>query len=80
LADKNIVLRSINRHGESRCTDIFLRPNGTFGFEEFRRDIEDKRGWFPIGFFGDRVFNSEEDALLEALSAIPWLKDAMNSG
>ena len=57
-----------------------MRPDGTFGFEEFRRDIEDDRGWFPIGFFGDRVFESEEDALLEARSKVSWLNDAMNGG
>jgi len=27
-----------------RCVDVFARPDGTFGFEEFRRDPEDM-GW-----------------------------------
>ena len=80
MARKNIVLKSIKFQGEGRCVDIFMRPNGTFGFEEFRRDIEDDRGWFPIGFFGDRVFESEDDALLEARSTVSWLNDPMNGG
>lgn len=80
MADKNRVLKSINLQGESRCVDIFLRPDGTFGFEEFRRDSEDNRGWFPIGFFGDRVFENEDDALLEAQSKVSWLNDAMKGG
>ncbi len=80
MADKNIVLKSFEFHGESRCVDIFMRPNGTFGFEEFRRDIEDQRGWFPIGFYSDLVFDSEDDALLEAQSAVSWLNEAMNGG
>ena len=80
MARKDIVLKSINFQGEGRCVDIFMRPDGTFGFEEFRRDIEDDRGWFPIGVFGDRVFESEDDALLEARSKVSWLNDAMNGG
>ena len=69
MARKDIVLKSINFQGEGRCVDIFMRPDGTFGFEEFRRDIED-----------DRVFESEDDALLEARSKVSWLNDAMNGG
>ncbi len=80
MSDKIVVLRSINLQGENRCVDLFMRLDGTFGFEEFRRDIEDARGWFPIGFFGDRIFDSEEDALLEARSKVSWLRDAMNGG
>ena len=77
MAGKNLVLKSISSRGEGRCVDIFMRPGGTFGFEEFRRDIEDARGWFPTGFFGDRIFASEEDALREARLKVPWLNDAM---
>ncbi len=77
MAGKNTVLRSINTSDESRCVDIFRRPDGSCGFEEFRRDVEDLGGWFPIGFFGDRVFDSEAAALREARRQIPWLTDAM---
>ncbi|NQW09880.1 MAG: hypothetical protein HQ481_08395 [Alphaproteobacteria bacterium] len=78
MAHKNKVLTSINFEGEGRCVDIFVRPDGTFGFEEFRRDIEDGRGWFPIGFFGDQVFSSEEDARIEARATVPWFGVAMD--
>lgn len=77
MAHKNKVLKSINLMDETRCVDIFLRPDGTFGFEEFRRDIEDNRGWFPIGYFGDRVFSTEKRALAEAFAKVGWLEDAM---
>lgn len=79
MAVKNRVLKSINITDESRCVDIFLRPDGTFGFEEFRRDIEDSRGWFPIGFFGDLIFDSESDAMGEALIKVIWLKEKMGT-
>ncbi len=78
MSDKSVVLRSISIQAEGRCVDLFMRPDGTFGFEEFRRDVEDHRGWFPVGFFGDRIFESEEDALLEARSKVSWLNDAMS--
>ncbi len=42
MADKNIVLKSINFHGESRCIDIFMRPNGTFEFGNVFVELEFK--------------------------------------
>lgn len=75
MAHKNKVLKSINWHDEGRCVDIFVRPDGSFGFEEFRRDLEDGRGWFPIGFHGERVFEKSEGAFDAALVSVPWLSD-----
>ncbi|WP_340119338.1 hypothetical protein [Pelagibius sp. 7325] len=82
MSGKNKVLRSINApssyaSGESRCVDVFRRPDGTFGFEEYRRDAEDARGWFAVGFFSDRVFDSEDAALREARARVVWLNAAM---
>ena len=75
---KPIVVTSINAPGESRCVDIFERPDGSFGFEEFRRDSEDARGWFPVGFFAEQVFESAEAALAEARRRVSWLNEAMS--
>ena len=77
MTRKISVLTSINLPDGNRCVDLFARPDGTFGFEEYRRDIEDARGWFAVGFFGDLTFDNEDDALRAAQSRIPWLKDAM---
>ncbi len=71
---KNVVVRSINAADGGRCVDIFRRPDGSFGFDEFRRDVEDARGWFSIGGYGDRVFASEDAALRAARSTIVWLR------
>ena len=79
MAQKNRVLQSINSDDQSRCVDIFLRPGNTFGFEEFRRDFEDSQGWFPIGFFGELVFDCENDALTEARAKVAWLKQKMGN-
>ena len=76
MAHENKVLRSINAPDAARCIDIFQRPDGTFGFEEFRRDVEDLSGWFAIGGHGNRSFTTAEDAFEQALAAVPWLKDA----
>ncbi len=76
MAHVNKVLRSVNTPDGGRCVDIFQRPDGTFGFEEFRRDVEDLSGWFAIGGHIDKVFATEHDAFEQALAAVSWLKDA----
>lgn len=48
---KHRVVRSINLAGDARCVDIFERADGSLGFEEYRRDAEDCRGWFAIGAY-----------------------------
>ena len=70
MAHDNTVLASVNLSGESICVDIFRRPDGSFGFEEFRRDPEDGRGWFAIGFHGDRRFATEGAARAAAAEAV----------
>ena len=73
MAHINKVLHSINDKGTNLCVDIFQRPDGTVGFEEFRRDAEDARGWFPIGGHGERVFTDQKMAFAAALSSVKWL-------
>jgi hypothetical protein len=77
MAHANRVLRSIETDDGGRCVDIFARPDGTFGFEEYRRDIEDGRGWFAIGFHATGQYETANDALQEALSRIAWLRAAI---
>lgn len=74
---RNLVLASIETDGGERCVDIFQRPDGTFGFEEYRRDSEDGSGWFRIGSFGERAFPSEADARTAAAAVVPWLSHAV---
>lgn len=68
-----MVLRSIESADGTRCVDLFRRPAGDFGFEEYRRDPEDPRGWAPAAAFGGRVFPTAEDAHDAARVAIAWL-------
>ncbi len=76
MAHINKVLRSINRDDGQLCVDIFIRPDGTYGFEEYRRDPEDPSGWFPIGHHAGEIFTSPDAALTEARARIPWLRQA----
>jgi hypothetical protein len=77
MAHLNRVLRSINSDDASRCVDIFLRPEGTVGFEEYRRDVEDARGWFAVGGHACRMFNDESAAVAAAIAVVPWLQQTI---
>ena len=72
---KQIVVRSINNNDESRCVDIFQREDNSFGFEEYRRDIETNEGWYKVGFFEDSIFSSEEEAYKNACKHVVWLNE-----
>jgi hypothetical protein len=74
---KNKVRRSIETDSGSRCVDIFVRPDRSFGFEEYRRDSEDGRGWFPVGFYSAHVYASEAVAFDAALEVVSWLREVV---
>lgn len=77
MAHKNKVIRSINLDGEHICVDIFLRPDGTYGFDEFRRDPEDANGWYSVGHFGNQIFPDAGTALKKAEDTVPWLSEQL---
>ncbi|MEX0286852.1 MAG: hypothetical protein AB3N23_19785 [Paracoccaceae bacterium] len=77
MAHKNKVFQSVNAPGDLVCVDLFQRPDGSFGFEEYRRDPEDGSGWRAIGYHGDQVFQSQDDTRAAACRAVRWLVDAM---
>jgi hypothetical protein len=79
MADKNVVVRSLNMDGEARCVDIFCRPDGTYGFEEYRREPEDGRGWYAIGSYSSRSFETSMDALANAKANVQWLASVIDS-
>lgn len=73
MAHKNKVMQSLNAPDGTTCVDVFLRPDGTFGFDHFRRDPEDPRGWYSIGHHAHLVFMTEHVARYEAERLVPWL-------
>lgn len=74
-APRNKVLNSVENRHRDHCVDVFARPDGTFGFEEYRRDPEDNGRWQCLHRYQGRIFRSMEAALAEAKSVVPWLKD-----
>lgn len=80
MAHPNLILQSINDEAADRCVDVFQRPDGSVGFEEYRRDVEDTRGWFAIGGHARKAFANEKDAIAAALTAVPWLRDVIARG
>jgi hypothetical protein len=73
MAHVNKVMRSLETADGGRCVDLFMRPDGSFGFEEYRRDIEDGRGWFAIAAYGGEKFETLEAALAAARQRVAWL-------
>jgi len=67
------ALTSLENSAGDHCVDIFVREDGTFGFEEYRRDPEDVSGWFPLHRFSYQVFATAEGALAQAKSSVEWI-------
>ena len=77
-ADKRkLVLKSIENTERDRCVDLFERADGTFGFDEFRRDPEDRGAWTQVQFFGGAVYVSEPSAMATAVENVGWLKSVL---
>ncbi len=74
-----VVVDSIENFEANRCVDLFRRPDGTFGFEEFRRDVEDGGTWTPTAYFSVRMFDSDSEALVAAKTVVPWLADRLST-
>jgi len=70
-----LVFISIENGDHDRCVDLFERPDGTCGYEQFRRDVEDRGAWTPISYFSTLVLPTRKAALEAAIAAVPWLID-----
>jgi hypothetical protein len=72
-----IVFVSIENCENDRCVDFFSRENGSYGFEEFRRDIEDGGQWTPVQYYSGVTYLSAVDALDSAERSVHWLVDVL---
>jgi hypothetical protein len=79
MAHENTVLHSFETPDGAQCVDLFKRPDGSCGFETYRRDAEDARGWFATGSYSRLSVPSETAARKAAVSAVPWLAAIINS-
>jgi hypothetical protein len=67
------VFVSVENSEHDRCVDIFSRPDGSYGFEEFRRDVEDGGQWTPVQYYSGIAYVLPIDALDAAERSVPWL-------
>jgi hypothetical protein len=72
-----LVFISIENFEHNRCVDLFSRPDGSYGFEEFRRDVEDRGEWTPVQYYSASVYTSKEATLAPAMQSVAWLADAI---
>jgi hypothetical protein len=72
-----IVFVSVENPEHDRCVDFFSREDGSYGFEEFRRDIEDGGQWTPVQYYSGVTYRSPTDALDSAERNVNWLVDAL---
>ena len=77
IAKSSLVFMSLENFDHDRCVDMFSRPDGSFGFEEFRRDAEDRGVWTPVQFYSGAVYSSQEAALAAAMRSVAWLPEAI---
>jgi hypothetical protein len=71
------VFVSVENSDHDRCVDIFSRPDGSYGFEEFRRDIEDGGQWTPVQYYAGAIYDSSVQALDTAERCVPWLTEIL---
>jgi hypothetical protein len=69
----NKVLESLHNSHADRCVDVFTRDDGTFGFEEYRRDHEEGGVWFPLLRYSHQIFRTQDEALAQAKATVQWL-------
>jgi hypothetical protein len=74
-----IVLASPSTRTVDRCVDIFVRLDGSFGFEEFRRDPEDMGHWTPVAYYSTREFATEAEAVAAAREAVHWFPEVLDA-
>lgn len=72
-----VVFASVENDEHAKCVDIFYRPDGSFGFEEFRRDVEDGGEWTPLGYYSGSTYATSPAAYEAAEGAVPWLADML---
>jgi hypothetical protein len=72
-----LLFMSIENIEHDRCVDLFSRPDGSYGFEEFRRDVEDKGEWTPLQNSSGSEYTSKDAALRVAMRSVAWLEKAI---
>jgi hypothetical protein len=72
-----LVFDSVENDQHDRCVDLFRRPDGSFGFELFRRDVEDEGRWTPVAYHAGVAYGSCDEATKATTAAVVWLAEAL---
>ena len=72
------VIATLHNNAGDRAVKIMRQPDGTFGFNEFRRDPEDAGGWTLTRANPRGTFASAVQAFTAAEDDVPWLRDQRN--
>jgi len=70
---KCTVLASLETGDGTQCVDLFLREDGTFGFEQYRREYDGPSRWQSLSKYAHLTFASGQDALQIAKQYLPWV-------
>ena len=72
------VIATLHNDDAHRCVKIMKRPDGSFGFREFRRDPEDAGSWTLVND-PQGSYPSQAHAVAAAKDGVPWLRDALTT-
>jgi hypothetical protein len=68
------IVKTIVHPEGSRKVEVFRRPDGTFGFEEWHW-LEDESCWCPFGKYSAPIIDTLGHALEEVKGRIPWVTE-----
>jgi hypothetical protein len=67
------VIATLHNAAADRGVKIMMRSDGTFGFNEFRRDPEDAGAWTLVRENPQGIYATQEQATAAARAG--WLRD-----
>jgi hypothetical protein len=73
------VVATVHSDDARHCVKVIKQPNGTFGFQEYRRDPEDAGGWTLVQENSGASLATERLALAAARSSVAWLSETAAS-
>ncbi|MDP4593808.1 MAG: hypothetical protein NWT00_04465 [Beijerinckiaceae bacterium] len=73
MAKDKLVIQSVATDDGRRCVDIFQRPDGSFGFQEYIREPEENSGWQPVSYTSQLHYRTQEEAMAAARARTSWL-------
>lgn len=73
------VMTTMHSDDAHRCVKIIRGADGTFGFQEYRREPEDAGRWSLVSDRSLGSFATQGQALAAARADVAWLRDATSS-